>query len=102
MKAVAIARDERSAAVAPTPETVARRAYPLARPIYLYFTLDNAEGDPAPTDPRVREFVRYILSRQGQEAVASSGTYLPLNAALAQAQQAKADHEGWPAERTRP
>ncbi len=31
-------------------------------------------------DPKVREFVRFVLSRQGQELIERDGKYLPLNA----------------------
>ncbi len=31
-----------------------------------------------PVDPKVKEFLRYILSREGQEAVVRDGRYLPL------------------------
>lgn len=32
-------------------------------------------------DPKIREFIRFILSRQGQELLQRDGKYLPLNAA---------------------
>ncbi len=35
-------------------------------------------------DPKVREFVRFVLSRQGQELIERDGKYLPLNAATVQ------------------
>ena len=34
-----------------------------------------------PLDPRVREFLRYVLSDEGQAAVANDGAYLPLQPA---------------------
>jgi len=37
----------------------------------------------------VREFLRYVLSRQGQEAVERDGKYLPLTADVAQQQWRK-------------
>lgn len=48
--------------------------YPLARPLYLLV-------DPAPgrgVDPALAEFARYLLSREGQRAVAEQGVFLPL------------------------
>jgi len=33
-----------------------------------------------PLDPKVKEFIRFVLSRQGQELVARDGKYLPLTA----------------------
>ena len=37
-------------------------------------------GQPLP--PRLREFVAYILSREGQQAVMKDGKYLPLTAEI--------------------
>jgi phosphate transport system substrate-binding protein len=42
--------------------------------VYIY--INRAPGK-ALASPQ-REFLRYILSREGQEAVARSGNYLPL------------------------
>jgi phosphate transport system substrate-binding protein len=33
-----------------------------------------------PVDPKVREFLRYLLSREGQQDIVNDGGYLPLNA----------------------
>jgi phosphate transport system substrate-binding protein len=40
-------------------------------------------------DPKVREFLRFIVSREGQEAVQRDGKYLPLTAAAAKEQLSK-------------
>ena len=40
-------------------------------------------------DPMVREFVRFILSRQGQELLMKDGKYIPLNADAAREGLAK-------------
>jgi phosphate transport system substrate-binding protein len=37
-------------------------------------------------DPKVREFIRFVLSREGQELVQRDGKYLPLTAAVANSQ----------------
>jgi phosphate transport system substrate-binding protein len=71
--------------IAPTRESFQSRAYPLVRSIHLY--VNRAPGKPL--DPRVREFLRYILSREGQEAVEARGSYLPLPAGVARAQLQK-------------
>ena len=65
--------------------------YPLARLVYIYFAPDQPSGEPADpqVDPKVREFLRYILSRQGQQDGAREGDYLPLTPALASAQLGK-------------
>ena len=55
-------------------ETVMRRQYPLTRTPFIYF--DRAPGQSL--DPKIREFIRYMLSRQGQAQVLRDGRYLPL------------------------
>ena len=47
-------------------------------------------------DPKVREFLRYILSRQGQADVAREGDYLPLTAKLVQEQRQALDRRAAP------
>ena len=42
-----------------------------------------------PIEPTLKDFLLYILSRQGQEAVAEDGGYLPLNADEIRAERAK-------------
>ncbi len=94
VKAVAIADTEAGPYVLPTKATVADRSYPLTRAPYIYFTVDTKTGDLADplVDPKVHEFLRYILSKQGQQDVAADGGYLPLTPAVAQAQLAKLEN----------
>jgi len=73
--------------VALTREDVQRRAYPLLRDMIV--VTDRAPGQPL--DPKVREFLRYVLSREGQEAVIREGSYLPLPAATLAAQLRKVE-----------
>jgi phosphate transport system substrate-binding protein len=47
--------------------------YPLARFLYLYFNANPSQ----PLDPLRAEFLRFVLSREGQEVVIKDG-YLPL------------------------
>ena len=60
--------------------------YPLARFLYLYVN----KAPNKPLDPVVREFLRLVFSSQGQEVVVKDG-YLPLTAAIAQEERAKAE-----------
>ncbi|QNO29013.1 substrate-binding domain-containing protein [Sphingopyxis sp. OPL5] len=62
------------AAVALTPDSVAGRTYPLIRDGYFY--VNKAPGQKL--DPKVREFMRFVLSREGQEIIARVGYYYPL------------------------
>jgi phosphate transport system substrate-binding protein len=68
--------------IAATPETVEARIYPFARSVWIY----TNQGPGHPLDPRAREFLRFIFSREGQELVRQEGEYLPLTPELAAAQ----------------
>ena len=61
-------------ALSPSYENVAGAAYPLSRVTYLN---TNARSGSA-LDPALREFLRFILSRDGQAVVRAQGVYLPL------------------------
>ncbi|HVO11975.1 MAG TPA: PstS family phosphate ABC transporter substrate-binding protein [Vicinamibacteria bacterium] len=60
-------------------ENVTSGKYPLWRFLYIY--VNKAPGKPL--DPLVKEFVKLILSKDGQEVVVKDG-YLPLSAAILQ------------------
>jgi phosphate transport system substrate-binding protein len=68
-----------------TIDTLQNRTYPLFDRIYAYAT-SNAD---TPLEPRVAEFIRFILSRQGQELIEQDGKYLPLTAKAAREGLAK-------------
>jgi len=87
VKAVALAPREGGAYILPTRETFRDRMYPLVRSIHIF--LNRAPG--RPLEPRLREFLRFILSREGQEIVDRDGGYLPLTAAVAREQLDKLD-----------
>ncbi|HVR71693.1 MAG TPA: PstS family phosphate ABC transporter substrate-binding protein [Vicinamibacteria bacterium] len=67
-------------------EDVVDGTYPLARYLYLY--VNKAPGKPL--DPLAREFLRLVLSRQGQEVVVKDG-YLPLTSAIAAQERGKVE-----------
>jgi phosphate transport system substrate-binding protein len=72
---VAIANDDSGPFVLPSEATVMDHSYPLTRIITLF--IDRPPGKPVA--PRIREFVRYILSRDAQQAVLrEGGGYLPI------------------------
>jgi len=87
IKLVAIAPREGGAYVMPSKESFQDRSYPLVRSIYIF--VNRAPGKPL--DPKLREFLRYVLSREGQETVARNGSYLPLTAAVIREQVKKLD-----------
>jgi phosphate transport system substrate-binding protein len=65
--------------------TVHDRTYPLISQIYMF----ASPGKDGSVKPIVREFLRYVVSRQGQEAVERDGKYLPLTAEAAKQQSEK-------------
>jgi phosphate transport system substrate-binding protein len=77
VKALALAPKDGAPYVPFLLETVANRTYPLARSMYVY--INRAPGKPV--EPKIAEFLRFILSRQGQESVAKQRVFLPLPAA---------------------
>jgi phosphate transport system substrate-binding protein len=84
-KSLALAAADGEPFYAATRETVVARTYPLARPIVA--VVNRAPGHPL--DAKVRDFLRYVLSADGQQAVEREGGYLPLNPDLAAEQLKK-------------
>ncbi|MDD3181025.1 MAG: hypothetical protein PHQ04_11855 [Opitutaceae bacterium] len=68
-----------------TLDNIRNRVYPLTDAIYMY--ANRAPGKPA--DPKVREFLCYILSQEGQKDIARDGKYLPLRAQDAEVNRRK-------------
>jgi phosphate transport system substrate-binding protein len=101
VKALALAETSAGPFVELRPGTVANRSYPLARPVYIDYTIDDKKSDIANprVDPKTKEFLRYILSREGQQDVVRDGFYLPLPAAVVKEQLNKLDSEDYPPEK---
>lgn len=71
-----------------TPQEIATGRYPYARPLYFY--VRKVPG--IPLDPLTREYLRMVLSRQGQAVMASQvDGYIPLTASDVQVERAKLD-----------
>ena len=68
-----------------TIENVQNRTYPLYNEAYFYTSVAPGAKPPA----IVREFIRYVLSQEGQAEVQRDGKYLPLTAEVVEAQLAK-------------
>lgn len=81
VKAIALAAKDGEEAFAPTYENVLNGKYPLGRMLYIYI----AKEPNKPLSPAVKEFLKYILSKEGQEVVVKDG-YLPLTAKVAEKQ----------------
>jgi phosphate transport system substrate-binding protein len=84
VKAVPLAETDAGPFLAGSYQDVTGGKYPLWR--YLYIYVNKAPG--RPLDPLVGEFVKLMLSKEGQEAVVKDG-YMPLPAKVAQAELAK-------------
>jgi phosphate transport system substrate-binding protein len=84
VKMLAVASTTAGPFVELTAEHLISGAYPLGRRTYAF--VDRPPNGELP--PRVREFLRYALSREGQQAVARLAGYLPLSVEHARAQLA--------------
>lgn len=74
LKMIALAQDEGSPYIMPSLESVQNRTYPLTRSIFIY--LNHVPGKEL--DPKLKEFLFFVLSRQGQDVLRKQGEYLPL------------------------
>jgi phosphate transport system substrate-binding protein len=78
VKAIALSQKDGQPAYEASYENVLTGKYPLGRLLYLYV----AKEPNKPLPPLVKEFLTFVLSREGQEVVVKDG-YLPLTAAVA-------------------
>jgi len=84
-KTLALAEKPGGPFVPLTIETIQNRTYPMLLEVYFY--LDRVPGKPV--DPKLKEFLRFVLSREGQAAIAKDGKYLPLTRAAVDQQLKK-------------
>lgn len=84
VKPLALAKKEGAQAYEPNMDNVLSGKYPLSRMLYIYVVKEP--NKPLPT--LQQEFLKFVLSQEGQEIVAKDG-YLPLPAQLAAKEQAK-------------
>ena len=87
VKILAISWTNDGRPVALTPANVRDRSYPLTRDAYIY--VNKPPG--RPLNPKVREFLRFVLSRQGQEIIQKQGIYSPLPESYIRKQLQKID-----------
>jgi phosphate transport system substrate-binding protein len=85
VKPLALARTAAGPYYAATKETLIDRQYPLGRIIPA--EIDRKPGQPV--DPKVKEFLLYILSREGQEDIVRNGKYLPMQPEAARREREK-------------
>ena len=79
VRTVPIAEKEGMPFVLPTPETVADQTYPLRHALYLYFDKTPTKHLP----DAVQEFLTFIISREGEDAMLKAGLF-PLPPAQAE------------------
>ncbi|MGA9572444.1 MAG: phosphate ABC transporter substrate-binding protein PstS family protein [Lysobacterales bacterium] len=79
VRAVPLSREDGKDFVAANPENAISGKYPLARFLYVY--VNKAPGKPLP--PLTHEFIKLVLSREGQQVVVKDG-YIPLPAKVAE------------------
>ncbi len=87
VRRIAVAPGGSHACVDHTLENVQNRTYPLYNEQYFYVSVKPGTK----MDPRVREFIRYVLSQEGQAEVMRDGKYLPLTAEVVREQLKKLD-----------
>ena len=71
VRPVPLAKDDKSGAIEAVPDNAYSGKYPLARFLYIYVNQKPGEA----LDPLRKEFLRFVLSKQGQEVVVKDGFY---------------------------
>ena len=84
VRPVPLAEKEGAKCYEADPENAYAGTYPLARFLYVY--VNKAPGKPL--DPLTREFVKLIVSKEGQEVVIKDG-YFPIPASIAKEELSK-------------
>ena len=84
VKAIELGTDPKGPFYAPNLANALSRNYPLTRSVFFYLKKPKTG-----LDPNVAEFMRFVMSREGQQNVANMGIYLPLPAKIAAAELAK-------------
>ncbi|HNR19452.1 MAG TPA: PstS family phosphate ABC transporter substrate-binding protein [Bacteroidia bacterium] len=69
VKHLEVSYDDGKTFVAPSVENAKNKSYPISRPLYYFYTKAS--------EPKVKPFVDYILSAEGQKLVSDVG-YVPL------------------------
>ena len=85
VKRIAVAPGNTHDCVPHTLRNVQNRTYPLFTQQYFYVSVKPGTH----MDPKVREFLRYVLSQEGQAEVIKDGKYLPLTAEVVREQLKK-------------
>ncbi len=84
VRAVPLAEQDGAACITATAENAYAGTYPLARFLYVYINKPPGKA----LDPLTQEFVKFIVSKEGQEVVVKDG-YFPIPASIAKEELAK-------------
>ena len=85
VRVVPLAASEGEPFLAPTLQNVYTHKYPLSRFVYIF--INKAPGKPI--EPKTKEFLKAVLSKEGQDIVAKEGVYIPLTAEIVKEELAK-------------
>ena len=86
IRALPLAEKEGAAFAAPTQENAMNSSYPLWRHLLLYVN----KAPNKPLDPLVKEFIKFIYSKEGQAVVVKDG-FFPLSQTLMEKELAKVE-----------
>jgi len=87
VRVVPLAEKDGDPFIMPTIETVYHHTYPLSRYVYIY--VNRKPG--TPLEPKIKEFLKAVLSKQGQDVVAAEGVFMPLLPEVVKEELAKLD-----------
>jgi phosphate transport system substrate-binding protein len=87
LKVIALSKTPDGPAIPLTADNVKNRSYPLLRDAYIYVNKPPGRA----MDPKVREFIRFVLSREGQDIIQKAGVYTPIPASYIREQLKKLD-----------
>jgi len=86
-RAVPLSFETGGQCILPTTRTVYDHSYPLSRFVYVFVNVAPGKK----LEPKAREFIKAILSFDGQKQVADDRVYLPLTPEILQAELARLD-----------
>ena len=87
VKALKVSWKNGGTCYAPTVANVYEHKYPFSRYVYIY--VNKAPGKAL--DPKVKEFLKLVLSKEGQQVVASEQVFIPLQPQVVREELAKLD-----------
>lgn len=85
VRVVPLAEKDGDPFMMPTIDSVYHHTYPLSRFVYIY--VNRPPG--TKLEPKIKEFLKCVLSKQGQDVVAQEGVFMPLLPEVVQEEIAK-------------